>query len=103
TALGHRFDGLPVFGLQAPTLAATDLESPGGGRPYAVLLHATSRAEKQWPDASWGSLIDLLADRGLVSVLPWGSESERAAAQWLADGHPQAIVAPRMSLAQCAA
>lgn len=102
-ALGRRFEGLPVFGLQAPTLAATGLEPPGGGRPFAVLLHATSRAEKQWPDASWGSLIDLLADCGLASVLPWGSESERAAALWLADGHPEAIVAPRMSLAQCAA
>ncbi len=102
-ALGGRFDAPPVFGLQAPTLAAAGLVSPAGGRPCAVLLHATSRAEKQWPDDSWGSLIDLLAGCGLVSVLPWGSESERAAAQRLADGHPEAIVAPRMSLAQCAA
>src|SRR5690606_16180940 len=60
-------------------------------------------ADKQWPDDSWGSLIDLLAGCGLVSVLPWGSESERAAAQRLADGHPEAIVAPPMPLAQCPA
>lgn len=102
-ALGARFDTPPVFGLQAPTLAATGLVPLAGNRPCAVLLHATSRAEKQWPESSWATLIDLLADCGLASVLPWGSESERMAAQRLADGHPDAIVAPRMSLAQCAA
>jgi len=102
-AVGTPHDALPVFGLRAPTPAATGLESPAGGQPCAVLLHATSRAEKQWPDASWNTLIDRLADAGLVSVLPWGSEGEREAAQRLAAGHPRAMVAPRMSLAQCAA
>ncbi len=102
-ALGTRHDALPVFGLRAPTLAAAGLESPTGGRPAAVLLHATSRADKQWPEASWQALIERLAASGLVPVLPWGSEAERVAAQRLAEGHPQAVVAPRMSLAQCAA
>src|SRR5690606_32108010 len=46
-ALGTRHDGLPVFGLRAPTLAASGLASPGGGRPVAVLLHATSRSDKE--------------------------------------------------------
>lgn len=102
-ALGIRHDGLPVFDLRAPGLAITGLESPSGDRPAAVLLHATSRAEKQWPEASWHALIDRLAASGLAPVLPWGSEAERLAAQRLAERHPAAVVAPRMSLAQCAA
>jgi len=102
-AIGVRFDTAPIFGLRAPTLSDTGLVPPAGERPFAVLLHATSRAEKQWPDASWATLIERLVDEGQVPVLPWGSEAERAAAQRLAAGHPQAVVAPRMSLAQCAA
>ena len=102
-ALDIRHDGLPVFGLRAPGMAATGLASPSGDRPAAVLLHATSRVEKQWPEASWHALIDRLAASGLVPVLPWGSEAERLAAQRLAQRHAAAVVAPRMSLAQCAA
>src|SRR5690606_3008457 len=86
-----------------PDLDAAGIEPPSGGRPAAVLLHATSRADKLWPEASWHALIERLAAAGLVPVLPWGSEAERVAAQRLAEGHPQAVVAPRMSLAQCAA
>src|SRR5690606_2851963 len=43
------------------------------------------------------------AASGLVPVLPWGSDAERLAARRLAEGNPAAVVAPRMSLAQCAA
>ncbi len=102
-ALGIRHDAPPVFGLKAPALAAVGLDPPGGDRPAAVLLHATSRAEKQWPEESWHALIDRLAASGLVPVLPWGSDAERLAARRLAEGNPAAVVAPRMSLAQCAA
>lgn len=102
-AVGARFDSSPVFGLRPPTPDEAGLVRPAGDQPYAVLLHATSRAEKLWPDACWGTLIDMLAASGLVPVLPWGGQAERAAAQRLAEAHPQAVVAPRMSLAQCAA
>jgi heptosyltransferase-1 len=102
-ALGIPHDGPPVFGLRAPDPAAVGLEPPGGGRPAAVLLHATSRAEKQWPEAAWHVLIERLAAAGLAPVLPWGSDAERLAAQRLAARHPAAVVAPRMTLAQCAA
>lgn len=102
-ALGLRIDGLPRFGLRAPGLDEAGLADIAAGRPYAVLLHATSRAEKLWPAASWHALADRLADDGLALILPWGSADEQTAAAALAQEHPQARVAPRLTLGQCAA
>ena len=97
-ALHYRLEGPPVFDLvragPAPDWCAA--------HPYVVFLHATSRAEKLWPAAHWTALGARLAEAGLRAVLPWGSTAERAAAQALADAVPQAIVAPRLTLAQCA-
>ena len=50
-----------------------------------MLLHATSRAEKLWPQDRWIALGVALAARGHSLVLPWGSEAERLAAQRLVD------------------
>lgn len=97
-ALGYPVSGLPTFGLRAPRRPV-----PGGpGQRYAVLLHATSRADKQWGNAQWCALIRSLADTGVQAVLPWGSEPEREAARRLAAADPRALVPPRWSLAQCA-
>ena len=102
-ALGYRVDGLPVFSLTPPEEPVPGLPE----RPYALLLHATSRAEKQWPDANWRALIEQLARRGLVAALPWGSAAERARAEGLAGaaegGVLSPVVLPRLSLRQCAA
>jgi len=72
--------------------------------PYAVLLTATSRADKLWPEERWLALIATLAARGLRSVLPAGSPAERERAQRLAAA-PQtlpACVAPPLSIAALA-
>lgn len=67
--------------------------------PYVVLVHATSRADKQWPDASWIELGQALVKRGASLVLPWGSEAERATSERLAkEFGAAAIVPPRLSL-----
>ena len=67
--------------------------------PYVVLVHATSRADKQWPDASWIELGRALVARGASLVLPWGSEAERATSERLAkEFGAAAIVPPRLSL-----
>lgn len=79
-ALGYRVEGLPAFSLSAPEEPVPGLPE----RPYALLLHATSRAEKQWPDENWRALIARLAQQGLVAALPWGSPAERARAESLA-------------------
>jgi heptosyltransferase I len=97
-ALGYRVQGLPRFGLRLPEGSLPWVPAT----PYAVLLHATSRAEKQWRVADWHVLIGRLREAGIVCVLPWGNEVERDAARNLARADPQAIVAPRLTLAQCA-
>lgn len=73
------------------------------GTPYAVLLHATSREEKLWPEGHWIALGLQLRQRGLRALLPWGNAAESARAQRLAARIQDAIVAPPMRLAEAAA
>ena len=90
---------LPLdYGIRTPNLA---LHWQPDNR-YAVLLHATSRAEKYWPNSDWTALGQALQQRGLSLVLPWGSLAEYEAAQVLAQAMPPAIVAPRLSLQEAA-
>ncbi len=73
------------------------------GAPYAVLLSATSREEKLWPEPNWIALGQALCARGVNLMLPWGNGAEYERARRIADALPQAIVAPRMRLAEAAA
>jgi heptosyltransferase-1 len=67
-----------------------------------MLLHSTARPEKLWPEASWTELGRAVEARGLVCVLPWGDEGERARAERLARSLGRAVVAPRLSIAEVA-
>lgn len=103
-ALGYRAEGLPAFALSPPDEPAPGLPE----RPYVLLLHATSRADKQWPDDRWRELIAALAGRGMTAALPWGSAAERQRAMALAGnpdpGDPLApVILPKLTLRQCAA
>ena len=67
--------------------------------PYVVFVHATSRADKQWPDAAWIELGQALVRRGASLVLPWGNDAERATSERLAQAFgAAAIVPPKLSL-----
>ena len=91
---------LPLnYGLPAPQTAPAWAPD----RPYAMLLHATSRDEKLWPEDDWTALGIHLHQRGMASVLPWGNGVEFERAQALATSIPDAIVAPRMRLSEAAA
>jgi heptosyltransferase-1 len=46
-----------------------------------LFVHGTSRADKLWREASWVRLGQVLAARGYRIALPWGSETERLAAE----------------------
>jgi heptosyltransferase-1 len=92
-ALGYACSGPPRFDFALPVLPA-GAPAP----PYAVLVHATSRAEKLWPEPHWRSLIATLASRGLRVLLPWGSDAERDRAERLAAGTPGAQALPRLAL-----
>ncbi|GGP23039.1 lipopolysaccharide heptosyltransferase I [Silvimonas iriomotensis] len=88
---------LPVsinYGLTRPEITLSWLPAS----PYVVLLTATSRPEKEWPESRWISLGQRFAAQGLACVLPWGNAQEQARAERIAQGIPQAIVAPKMAL-----
>lgn len=95
---GYSESGMAKFGIVRGARALWLTDSP-----YAVLLHATSRASKEWPEASWIELGSrLYQERGLISVLPWGNQLEKVRAERLAVDLPGAIVAPRLELAAAA-
>ncbi|GAA5178932.1 lipopolysaccharide heptosyltransferase I [Niveibacterium umoris] len=91
----YRLD-LPLdYGIRAPD-PAEDAWRPE--EPYSVLLTATSRDEKLWPEPNWIELGRALNRRGLHCVLPAGSDAERTRATRIAAALPHATVAPRMPL-----
>ena len=90
-ALGYEPEGPPDYGLDRARLAQT------AARPYGILLHATARAEKQWPEPHWIALGQALEGRGDL-LLPWGNETERARSDRIAASVPQARVAVREPL-----
>jgi heptosyltransferase-1 len=91
-ALGYTPDREIDYGLDRARLAAA------AGAPYAVLLHATARPEKEWPEALWIALGQALAARGLAPVLPWGTDAERQRSARLAAAIPGARVPERRPL-----
>jgi heptosyltransferase-1 len=90
-ALGFTPQGAPDFGLDRARLA-----SPGPR--YGVLLHATARPGKQWPEAHWIALGHALAGQGIDLVLPWGTDAERARSERIASALPRARVPERAPL-----
>ncbi len=71
--------------------------------PFAVLLHATSAASKEWPENGWASLGEFLATQGMFSVLPFGNAGERQRSARVAARIPGARVPPALDLDQLAA
>jgi heptosyltransferase-1 len=101
-ALGYALDGPPRFGLK-PLAVEGELAALAGQRPYAALLTNASRATKLWPDARWAAVEAWLAQRGLRSLLFWGSDEEGVRTCARAAGMRDAEVAPRASLDAIAA
>ena len=93
-ALGYTPQGAPDFGLDRTQIRDS-------GSRYGVLLHATARAEKQWPEANWIDLARTIG-REVELVLPWGSQTERARSERIAAGSPNARVPERAPLDQVA-
>ena len=94
-ALGYALDMPFDYGIAAPPQAVDWLKK----KDYAVLLTATSRADKLWPDPDWQALGTALIAMGLTCVLPAGSAEERQRSTRLATALGRAVAAPPMSLA----
>lgn len=75
---------------------------PSDVYPYLVFLHATTRADKHWPEEHWRELIGLMADSPLRIKLPWGADHEYQRALRLADGFDNVDVLPKLSLEKVA-
>jgi heptosyltransferase I len=98
TAFGYKVDESIDYGISAPPLTAPWL--PGGG--YAVLLTATSRADKEWPEEDWQALGMAMIATGLRCILPGGNPKERERAARLATSLGRAVAAPPMNLTELA-
>jgi heptosyltransferase I len=94
-ALGYAPDEAPDFGLDRARIGKDSTSR------YGLLLHATARREKQWPDADWITFAKLFAQR-FELLLPWGTEAERARSEYIAAAVPGARVPDRAPLDQIA-
>ncbi len=96
-----RFGLLPGALWVAPPTAVT---SGFGVNPFAprtpvvALVHGTSRADKQWPLASWVALGRRLNHSGFMVALAHGSEAEKATSDAIAAQLDDAWVWPSMGL-----
>ncbi len=67
-----------------------------------VLVHATTRSEKHWPEEHWQQLCWDLSESGFAVRLPWATTVDRERAERIARSHQQASVLPRLSLNELA-
>jgi heptosyltransferase I len=119
-ALGYPPKGAPDFGLKRPVAhegqaqAAPEKIAPSASKGRVVLVHGTSRADKEWPLDHWITLGKRLHAAGYPVALAHGNAHELATSQAIAQGlnktaADMALVLPMLpldalvdELAQCA-
>ena len=89
-SLGYRIDAAIDYGLVRPPR--------GNSAPYAVLLHGTSRAAKEWREVDWIGTGKWLRGQGLDVLLPWGNERERLRSARVAAAIPGSRILDRQPL-----
>jgi heptosyltransferase I len=97
-ALSYEIASAVDYGVRAPQAGSISLPPA----PYAVLLHATSRADKEWPQPRWIELGRSLFERGITCWLPGGTQAERARSERLVAEIPNAVAAPALNLEEVA-
>lgn len=96
-ALGYSFADPPDYGIATPR--------SGSARPefrYALIIHATSRQKKLWPERSWVAVGNALARRGFTVVVPAGSVMEHRRALRIAGAVTAALAPPPLSIERIA-
>lgn len=107
-ALGYALsDASPAdYGLAASTIAkmpmAPMMPASAVAHDTVLLLTATSRADKLWPEALWQALGCAFAAHGLICLLPSGNRVESERATRLAQAIPGAVALPLLSLRELA-
>ncbi len=90
-ALGYTLQGAADFGLKPPMAR---LASDNASRPTVVLVHGTSRADKEWPLAHWVALGERLMADGFALALAHGNARELATSQAIREGITQTLNSP---------
>jgi heptosyltransferase I len=104
-SLGYSAETPAQFGLRPGVLALTP-PAPAGlasnpfapRKPWVALVHGTSRADKQWPHASWVEIGRRLNHDGFGVALPHGNAAERIASEAIAAELDDAWVWPALDL-----
>ena len=94
-ATGYRLADALDYGISKDSNAAYT-------SAQAILLTATSRDDKLWPEERWIELGRVLATRGIACRLPAGSSNERDRAERIARAIPDAETLPSLSLRELA-
>ena len=81
-----------------PISGSTARALPRRGERYAVLLHATARPEKQWPEANWIALGKALGRMASIWCCRGARDAERARSERIAAALPRARVPERAPL-----
>ena len=89
-SLGYAPDAAIDYGLIKPP--------KDSGAPYAVLLHGTSRAAKEWREVDWIGTGKWLRAQGIDVVLPWGNDAERLRSERLKAAIPGSRILDRQPL-----
>lgn len=100
-AAGYVAPAAPDYGIA--TAPARCVPSGTFRGTEAILLTATSRDDKLWPEERWIAAGRALHERGLTCLLPAGSATERERATRIAQAIPGAVALPPLSLPELAA
>jgi heptosyltransferase-1 len=92
---GYSLTSAVAYGITAPAAPPPDTRS-------AMLLTATSRDDKLWPEQNWIALGKALHQRGLACLLPSGNTVERERAVRLANAIPGSKALPPSDLHELA-
>jgi len=95
--LGYQYnDKLPDYGIDKTKLTKTSYQD------YIVFLHGTTWPTKHWPEQYWIALARKLQSHSKNILLPWGNDIEKARAEKICQAVENAVVLPKMNLADIA-
>ncbi|MEQ8315710.1 MAG: lipopolysaccharide heptosyltransferase I [Gammaproteobacteria bacterium] len=100
-ALKHHYDKDEVdYGLDTSQFdnGQSDNEEPDRNEKSVVFLHGTTWVTKHWPEYYWRHLAHLAGEAGYKVYLPWGDDSEKQRAEFIARGSDNAEVLGKLSL-----
>lgn len=96
------------LGYKLPTIQgdygiARHFSTSHANAPYLIFIHATTRADKHWQEEKWRDLIEKITALWAMEIrLPWGNAAEKKRAERLAQGLPNVIVLPKLTLTELA-